>query len=63
MTTERFSFTGVAGTDHYLGIFNAAGQVFDWSDNTFKALASATTKAASSSWPRCWKAWASAKRS
>ncbi len=47
MTTERFSFTGIAGTGHYLAIFNAAGQVFDWNDNTFKALASATTKATS----------------
>lgn len=45
MTTERFSFTGDAGTAHYLAVFNAAGQVLDWSDNTFKALASATTKA------------------
>lgn len=46
MTTERFSFTGTAGTNHYLAIFNAAGQIFDWSDNTFKALsAPPTTKA------------------
>ena len=45
MTTERFSFTGTAGTNHYLAIFNAAGQVFDWLDSTFKALSSATTKA------------------
>ena len=45
MATERFSFTGAASTSHYLAIFNSAGQVFDWLDSTFKALASATTKA------------------
>lgn len=46
MTTERFSFTGEAGTNHYLAIFNAAGQIFDWNDSTFKALsAPPTTKA------------------
>lgn len=38
MTTERFSFTGDAGTNHYLAIFNAAGLIFDWNDSTFKAL-------------------------
>lgn len=45
MATERFSFIGDASTNHYLAIFNASGQVFDWNDSTFKALASATTKA------------------
>lgn len=43
MATEVFEFTGTAGTSHYLGIFNTAGEVFDWDDETFKALGSAVT--------------------
>jgi len=43
MATEVFQFTGVAGTTHYLAIFNSSGQVLDFADNTFKALSGATT--------------------
>lgn len=43
MATEVFQFTGVAGTTHYLAIFNTSGQVLDFADNTFKALSGATT--------------------
>jgi hypothetical protein len=42
--TETFTFDRyVAGSSLYARVFNAAGQVFDFSDNTFKALAGATT--------------------
>lgn len=43
MTTETFVFEYTAGADIYFRLFNAAGQVFDFSDNTFKALSAATT--------------------
>lgn len=42
MTVETFEFTGAASTNHYLAIFNTDGEVFDWDDETFKALGSAT---------------------
>lgn len=43
MATETFLFEGTAGTPHYLALWNRSGQVFDFSDNTFKSLGSATT--------------------
>lgn len=43
MATERFTYDGVASLNAYLRIHNTAGLVLDYSDNTFKALGSATT--------------------
>ena len=47
MATERFWFEGTAGTNHYLAVFALSGadvgKVFDFSDNTFKALSAPPT--------------------
>lgn len=45
MTTRRFSFNGVAGTNHYFALFRASdGYVFDFDDNTWTAtIGGATT--------------------
>ncbi len=44
MATETLRFDGHdASADAYVRIFNASGQVFDFDDSTFKALASCTT--------------------
>lgn len=43
MATETFHAQHTAGADVYFRIFDVSGQVFDFNDNTFKALASATT--------------------
>lgn len=43
MTSEIFTFEHSASADVYLRLFNSSGQVFDFNDDTFKALASCTT--------------------
>lgn len=43
MATETFSTEYDASANLYLRLFDETGQVFDFNDNTFKALASATT--------------------
>lgn len=43
MSTEQIAFQHDPGATLYAAIFDSTGQVFDWNDNTFKAVASATT--------------------
>lgn len=44
MSTETFSFEHIAGANLYVRLFDITdGKVFDFDDNTFKTLASATT--------------------
>lgn len=43
MATEKLKGTDAPGNNVYFVVWNAAGQVLDFSDNTFKALGSATT--------------------
>jgi hypothetical protein len=43
MSFATLHFEHTAGADALLRIFNDSGQVLDWSDDTFKAFASATT--------------------
>ena len=43
MATETLHFEDVASANVYIRVFNDAGQVLDFADDTFKAIASATT--------------------
>lgn len=43
MASETFAFEYTSSANIYFRLFNMAGQVFDFADNTFKALAGATT--------------------
>lgn len=43
MATEVLQTTDAAGNNVYFAIWNTSGNVFDFNDNTFKALGSATT--------------------